>query len=169
MTLRRRLTLKIRRDEGKWRPIKFSPRKNRSRGRSAAANRRTKRPANLKDSSRGERSPGQTTSSRPTTRQPRGRIRPSDFGHSDCRRCANPRGDVRPAPKGRGTECTRKQVYTREEGAMLIIERDINEREHARFTYMKIIAKYTRVGLFSNHRPGAAFRFSVSFFLSFFF
>lgn len=65
--------------------------------------------------------------------------------------------------KGRGTTTPGEAGYVRGgRVSMLIIERDerarARARSRARVTYMKIIAKYTRVGFFSSdRRPGAAF------------
>lgn len=143
--------------------MKFSPRKNRSR----EIRRRNIPCDSLKDPfrERGERGPGQTTSSRPTTRRGAARGRDS----------VTPAAGAVPAVyvtrvlhKGttRSVRCTRRHAC--EGSAMLIVERHTNEhaRPRARFTYMKIIAKCTRVGLFSSHRPCTAFL--INFFFAFF-
>lgn len=65
----------------------------------------------------------------------------------------------------RNVRCTRRHAC----GGSDVDYRETYKRARARFTYMKIIAKCTRVGLFSSHRPGDAFRFSLNFFFLAFF
>lgn len=155
----RRLMLKIRRNEGKWRPIKFSSRRNRpgsqSVGKSAdetSGSVSFKEPPSLLNPARVER---QAHARRRGDRQGRIQSRLRSLGRRHDHPSRRNNFIHERTRNGRRIRCTHV------EDAMLMIENDKQTRARARtlFTYMKIIAKYTRVGFFSSDPLGAAFRF----------